>query len=124
MYTHEQYRATLEALLAQVTFELETIATLNTETGDWEASVDKNEQAEADENNEADAAEELSIRSATVVQLENSYRNTLRALEKIANGIYGTCEVCGATISSERLSVLASARTCTLHFDDEPTLPL
>jgi DnaK suppressor protein len=124
MHTHEEYQKTLEALLLQITSELETIATLNTETGDWEATVDSSEQAEADENSEADASEELSTRSATVAQLEGNYRNIKRALEKLAVGSYGQCEVCGSPIAEERLNILPSARTCTLHLDDERTLPL
>jgi RNA polymerase-binding transcription factor DksA len=124
MHTHEEHRDTLEALLLQITSDLEAIATLNTETGDWVASVDSSEQAEADENSEADAAEELSTRSATVVQLEGNYRNVKRALEKLDTGNYGQCEVCGTPIAVERLNILPSARTCAQHLDDERTLPL
>jgi RNA polymerase-binding transcription factor DksA len=124
MHTHEEYRNKLEALLLQMTSELETIATLNTETGDWETAVDSSEQAEADENSEADASEELSTRSATVAQLEGNYRNIKRALEKLAAGSYGQCEICSSPIAEQRLNILPSARTCALHLDDERTLPL
>jgi RNA polymerase-binding transcription factor DksA len=124
MHTHAEYRSTLETLLLQVISELDTIATLNTETDDWEVSVDSSEQAEADANSEADASEELSIRNATVVQLEENYRNIKRALEKIANGSYGQCEVCSDPIAVERLDILPYARTCVQHLDDERTLSL
>jgi RNA polymerase-binding transcription factor DksA len=124
MSKHLEYRNTLETLLLQVTSELEGISTLNSQTGDWGPSVDSNEQAEADENSEADASEELSIRSATVAQLEIQYRSIKRALDKITTGNYGQCEICNSPIAVERLNILPSARTCVLHIDEERSLPL
>ncbi len=114
----------LEELLAQVTEELKAIAEQNPDTGDWEAVPDKLEQAEADENSEADAAEELAARSATVTELETSYRNINHALSKIEAGTFGRCEVCDEVIAISRLEILPSARTCTTHMDEERNLPL
>lgn len=122
--SHNNNHARLEELLAQVTSELEAIAEQDPLTGDWEATPDLAEQAEADENSEADAAEELSSQSATVAELETTYRNINRALLKIEAGTYGLCEVCGETIVAGRLEILPSARTCTAHMDEERTLPL
>lgn len=122
--SHDNNHARLEELLAQVTSELEAIADQDPLTGDWEATPDLAEQAEADENSEADAAEELSSQSATVAELETTYRNINRALLKIESGTYGLCEVCGETIVTGRLEILPSARTCTAHMDEERTLPL
>jgi RNA polymerase-binding transcription factor DksA len=124
MNTQQEHHEKLNALLTKVTAELELIAILNSETGDWEARGDASEQPETDENSEADAVEELEVRTATVLELENSYRNIVRALQKLSLGTYGTCEICNETISSERLGVLPSARTCTEHKDEERTLPL
>lgn len=122
--SHNNNHARLEELLAQVTSELEAIAEQDPLTGDWEATPDLAEQAEADENSEADAAEELSSQSATVTELETTYRNINRALLKIEAGTYGLCEVCEETIVAGRLEILPSARTCTAHMDEERTLPL
>lgn len=120
----QEYRARLEAHLKNITTELETLAFFNEDTGDWEPSSDKTEQSEADENSEADAAEMLSEQTATVAQLEMTHRNITRALRKIDDGTFGMCEVCGDTITPERLAILPSARTCTQHLDEERTLPL
>ncbi|MEK7462372.1 MAG: hypothetical protein AAB618_02250 [Patescibacteria group bacterium] len=121
---HDAYRAHLEALLAQVTSDLEAIAEQNHETGDWEVKPDITEQAEADENTEADAAEELSSQSAVIAELEGSYRNIKLALAKLLDDTYGQCEICNGEISAARLEILPSARTCTLHLDQERSLPL
>ena len=124
MHTHDEYRATLESSLAAVVSELETIAQHNDESGDWEVKTDASEQFESDENSEADAAEELATRTAIVSELETSYRHIKRALEKIPLGTYGLCEVCSASIAPSRLHLLPSARTCSLHLNDERTLAL
>lgn len=124
MQTPSEYRQALEALLATITSELSSFAVLNSETGDWEVSVDKSEQPETDENSEADASESLAEQTATLAELEASYRNITRALSKLDAGTFGSCEVCGSAIASERLAILPSARTCTEHLDDERTLPL
>lgn len=114
---------TLLDLQAQSIADLKTIAELNQETGDWEA-LPVNEVSEADENSEADGVEDWNERHATVSQLEIMYRNTNRALEKIAVGTFGTCEVCGEAIEENRLNILPTARTCIAHIEDERTLPL
>lgn len=122
--SNDNHVTRLEELLAQVTSELEAIAEQNPVTGDWEVVPDKAEQAEADENSEADASEELSNQSATVDELETTYRNINRALQKIEAGTFGLCEVCGEAIVAGRLEILPSARSCTAHMDEEKTLPL
>jgi DnaK suppressor protein len=124
MQTQPEYRQVLEDLLGKITDELSSFAVQNSETGDWEVSVDKTEQPETDENSEADASESLEGETATLAELETSYRNITRALQKIDTGTFGTCEVCGGAIAPERLAILPSARTCTEHLDDERTLPL
>ncbi len=35
------------------------------------------------------------------------------ALARIADGTYGTCEICGQPIEAERLAAMPEARTCT-----------
>ncbi len=124
MHTQEEYRAKLEALRATILTELESIAVQNNETGDWEVIVDNTEQSEADENSEADAAEDLGTRTAILAELETTYRNIERALQKLLIGTYGRCEICEAAIDSSRLLILPSARTCSIHFEEEATLPL
>ncbi len=124
MQTQDAYRAKLESLLSEVVKELETIAFINPESGDWEAKPDTTEQFETDENSEADASEALASQTAVLAELETTYRNSKKALEKISLGSYGLCEICGAPIAPSRLLILPSARTCSLHLDEERTLPL
>lgn len=116
-------KTTLLAGRETVINDLRAIATLNEETGDWEASP-VTELSEADSNNEADGVEDWNERHATVTQLETLYRGYNRALDKIERGTYGVCEVCGEEISPARLLVLPTARTCVNHIDDERTLSL
>jgi DnaK suppressor protein len=114
----------LEEMLLKVTAALTTIAAHDEVTGDWIAVPIGTEVSEPDENDEADVVEEWNERVATVAVLETDYRNIVRALEKIAAGTYGICEVSGELISDRRLEANPAARTCTAHMNDEGTLSL
>lgn len=124
MLDEPMLKAELEAERARLITDLKSIAKQDKATGDWEAIPDSAELSEADENSEADAVEEWNERRAIVAALETTYRDTERALEKLALGTYGSCEVCTAPIEAERLEVLPTARTCMEHFDEEETLSL
>ena len=50
-------------------------------------------------------------------QLENRLLDVKRALEKIDNGTYGTCEVSGEQIEETRLDANPAARTSIAHKD-------
>jgi DnaK suppressor protein len=121
MNTANEHQTKLEDLRANIITDLEVIAIRNEESGDWEVKTDVTEQAE---NSEADASEELASRTATLAELEITYRNIERALQKISLGTFGICEVCGAPIAPSRLDILPSARTCSIHLNDERALPL
>ena len=41
-----------------------------------------------------------------------------RALHRLDEGTYGTCELCGDSISDERLAVMPAARFCVGHQAD------
>lgn len=43
---------------------------------------------------------------------ESRHTGIVLALERVANGTYGTCERCGGTIPYGRLLVMPEARTC------------
>jgi RNA polymerase-binding transcription factor DksA len=117
-------KASLQALLARTTEDLEQFAIQNPETGDWEVRPDQSGLTETDENSAADAAEESEERQSTLAELETTFRHINLALQKIESGTYGACELCLAPIEAERLSFLPTARTCATHRDDERTLPL
>jgi RNA polymerase-binding transcription factor DksA len=123
----DQYVPQQEALtqeLATVVSELNDIAVLDTESGDWVIRTDSLDQNEADENTQADAAEEADEHVAILAELENRYRSILHALKKIEDGTYGICEVGGEAIEERRLLANPAARTCTHHMETEYELPL
>jgi DnaK suppressor protein len=121
--TQEASVAKLQAELAQVATELESIAVKNPTTGDWEA-IPAQPAETSDTNVTADTAEDSSERQAILADLETRFRNIERALEKAATGTYGICEVCGNTIEIERLEANLAARTCVADKEKESTLPL
>lgn len=118
------YKTQLESDLQAVISELQIIAVENQETGDWEAVPVAEDLRSADENEEADAIEEWDTRRAIVSELETRYRNIRRALDKIATGTYGICEISGEAIEPERLAANPAARTTILNRDRERELPL
>lgn len=124
MHTHENFKEVLTTLQQQLKGELSTIAYFNEKTGDWEVRMDDVTNTESDTNDVADFDEEADERIATLAELETRYRNVARALEKIAIGTFGTCEVCGETIEEARLNANPAARTCTTHREEEFDLPL
>lgn len=121
---HIEHKARLELESEQVIQELKSIASFNEETGDWEAVPVADDLGNADENVEADAVEEWDTRRSVVAQLETRYRNINRALEKIANGTYGICELSGEPIEEARLTANPAARTNIANRDRERELPL
>lgn len=83
--------------------------------GDWQGRSDDYGATSADSNEVADQIEELVTAVPMVEDLEERYHNVVAALEKIAQGTYGTCEVGGEEIPMERLKANPSARTCIAH---------
>lgn len=124
MDTNTQYKIKLEEMRNSIVTELETIAVHNNETDDWEVKTDNTDTDDADENLQADAAEDADTRIATLTELETRYRSIVRALQKIATGTYGVCELSGEPIEEARLNANPAARTCITHRDNEAELPL
>lgn len=124
MQQHAEYKELLEAELLQITEQLQTIATQDTETGDWIASVRDETLTEADENIVADTTEEWGTHAALLEQLETRYRNIVRALEKIKLGTYGICEISGLDIEPARLQANPAARTTIANRNRERELPV
>lgn len=120
----EVYKVQLEAALSRVGEELCGIAILDKKTGDWIAVPVSDDMGNADQNVEADVVEEWNERMALMDQLETQYRNIVRALKKMEDGVYGKCEISGDPIEIERLSVNPAARTNLANIDRERELPL
>jgi len=83
-------------------------------TGDWEATPE-NEMVEQEVQDEADMAErsaDFEERTIKLNSLEERLGDIKKALDKIENGGYGICEVCGSPIEADRLEANPSAMTC------------
>ena len=48
-------------------------------------------------------------------QVEAELADVERALQKLDDGTYGTCEACGEAIEAERLEAVPAARFCVKH---------
>lgn len=104
----------LEAEKAELTATLSTLGIQNpANPSDWITITKRS--AEAEENTVADQQEAYLNDRGTLAELETRYSNVTHALEKIASGTFGTCEVCGTAIEADRLHANAAARTCKAH---------
>jgi len=107
-----------EALLAEkerVEKELSSIGRKTGVKGDWEATPENMNVLRADPNEVADEAEEYQTRIALDTTLETRLAEITGALERINQGTFGTCQVCGAQIEEDRLSANPAAATCKAH---------
>lgn len=89
---------------------------------DWVATKPDGEQFGADKNDNADIIEAQQDNNATLNELEGRLNQVLAALEKVASGSYGMCEISGEEIEVERLEANAAARTCVAHMSEESKL--
>lgn len=105
----DQHRERLEA---ERRLALERLAAL---TSDFDsvvaASLDTNADDEHDPEGATIAFERSQI-GALVAQVRRHVAEVDAALERLAQGTYGVCEVCGGPIGAERLEALPAARTC------------
>jgi len=112
----EQFKDRLTAEKAVLEHELSGIGQRSpTSVGGWEATAGGMEIDTADENEVADKFEELEENTGIVKQLEAQLIEVNNALDRIEKGTYGTCEVCGELIETERLEANPSARTSIKH---------
>ena len=95
--------------------ELETVGRRNPDNAaDWEP-VATAEEIPAERDEVADKLESFEENVAIVRQLESRLGEINVALNKIKNGTYGTCSVCGKEIETERLEANPAATTCKAH---------
>ncbi len=70
------------------------------------------------DNHPGDDATELYEREKDLAlnkHLEKEYEEIVEALERIHEGTYGTCSVCGKKIDEDRLKAIPTAKTCKEH---------
>jgi RNA polymerase-binding transcription factor DksA len=98
--------------------DLSSIGRKNPEnSSDWEGTIPENGTDEADDLEVASSLEQFENNTAEVENLEKQLNDVKSALEKIENGSYGKCEVCGNDIEEDRLVASPSAPTCKLHMN-------
>lgn len=115
---YEHFKAKLEKEKELVEKELAEVGKKNPDNpSDWEAAPGDRDISQADDNTLADSIEEYEENVAIVNTLENRYKDIKIALDKIEEGTYGICEVCGKEIEGDRLEANPSAQTCKIHKD-------
>jgi RNA polymerase-binding protein DksA len=87
--------------------------------GGWETGPSKMQTDNADENEVADKLEDFEENIAILGQLETQLKQVNVALDKIKNGSYGMCQICGEPIEQERLLANPSAQTCMKHLTNK-----
>lgn len=110
-----EMKAALEAEKLKLESSLAEHGHFDPETKNWVGSAPTESAEGADPNVTADTMEELGTNSAITEELEERYKNVIRALEKIEAGTYGVCEVGGEAIPEDRLRANPAARTCVAH---------
>ncbi|MGB0757800.1 MAG: TraR/DksA family transcriptional regulator [Patescibacteria group bacterium] len=70
-----------------------------------------------EEDDNAEEYRQHEIQLSLEKKLEPALKDVTDALARIDTGTYGTCEVCGEAIKTERLEAYPSARFCMAHAD-------
>lgn len=83
----------------------------------WEGKQPNLNVSESDRNEVADEQEEYHERIAITETLEDRLRVTNDALDRIKDGSYGICRVCGEPIEAKRLEANPAAATCIQHIN-------
>ena len=98
-------KARLEKLLG-------TVATKDHPGGDFHA---KYPDVGTDEESNANEVEQYAANIAEEYDLESRLHQVESAMQRIANGTYGLCQVGGEEIPRERLEAVPEAETCVQH---------
>ena len=92
-------------------------AALEAERADLNAQLAEHGDVGFDENfaDSGQVAAEQGEHRAIVGHLRDTLRDVERALAKLDDGTYGTCEVCGEEIAEARLEAMPAAKYCIKH---------
>ncbi|MGB5950927.1 MAG: TraR/DksA C4-type zinc finger protein [Ornithinimicrobium sp.] len=101
----QQQRADLRAQVLGMGHDMEAV---------FEASRDSNADDEHDPEGQTIAFERAQL-AALLVQTRGRLSEVDAAIERVATGTYGLCEVCGELINTLRLEARPTARTCVEH---------
>ena len=106
------WRAAREVLAAERT---EAIAAISALARDFDGIIDAAYAVATDDEHDPEGATIAFERAQVAALLERARRrlaNIDRALARITEGDYGTCENCGQPIPAGRLAARPAARTC------------
>lgn len=119
------FKTKLEAEASEIEAELDKIAKKDpAQKGNWDPTAGDIDVMSplADPNEAADKIEELESNKMVTDALEVRYTQVMKALAKMDEGTYGTCEISGEQIEEDRLQANPAARTCKEHMKEEETL--
>jgi RNA polymerase-binding transcription factor DksA len=85
---------------------------------DWQGKAENIDEERADPTDTADNIEEYESNTAIVAELETRLEYIEDALERIENGSYGMCRICGGEIEDDRLTANPAAETCKAHVSE------
>ncbi|MDP4007208.1 MAG: TraR/DksA C4-type zinc finger protein [bacterium] len=107
----EQTKQKLEEKKKQLERELSSFASKDPDVkGDWDTKYPR--VPEGDLEDAAGEVEEYSTKLHIEFSLEQQLKEVNAALERVAQGKYGTCENCEKEIAQERLAASPEARLC------------
>ncbi len=116
MQNMDHYKKILEEEFATVEKELQSVGRKNPDNdADWEATPSEGEILESDDQEVADKIEGYEGNTGILKQLEIRYNEIEAALDRIDDGTFGTCSVCGEPIEAARLEANPAATTCQKH---------
>ena len=95
-----------------------TLARLGDLEADVALIVEASEGSNADDEHDPEGstiAYERAQTSALAEQALSHLREIAAAVQRLDDGTYGVCEVCGDAIPAERLEARPTARTCVTH---------
>lgn len=111
----EVYKKALEEERERLIAGLSSVGRRNpSNPKDWEAVPDETGQA-PDILDAGEIIEGFGQNAAILSDLEARYQLVLEALQRIQDGTYGACSVCGVEIETDRLSAEPAATTCKAH---------
>ena len=90
----DYFKKKLEEERDRLEKELNQVARRNPDSpSDWEPVPSERDVSQADENTVADTVESLDDNTAITNTLEARYKDVRSGLDKIKNGVFGTCQV-------------------------------
>lgn len=112
------FKKMLEDEKAVLEKELATVGEKNpADKNDWFAADSKKDIDRAEEGEVAENIDEYETRVGILDKLELRLGNVKTAFEKIENGSYGICKICGEKIEEDRLEANPASLTCKKHME-------